>query len=101
MDMYEFYTGQVFDAYAYLGAHVIPEGVVFRTFAPNAQEVSLLHGNREIAMSQIYDGNFYEAVVPDALVGDAYEYRIHQRDGRYVDHCDPYGFGMMSLRRCW
>ncbi len=94
MDMYGFYTGQAFDAYAYLGAHITLGGVVFRTFAPNAQGVSLMLKNREIPMAKIYDGNFYEVTVPDAGPGDVYEYRIYQRDGGYVDHCDPYGFSM-------
>ncbi len=94
MDMYGFYTGQVFNAYEYLGAHTTPDGVVFRTFAPNALKVSLILGDREIPMPQIYDGNFYEVTVSDAGQGDRYEYRIYQQNGNYVDHCDPYGFHM-------
>ncbi len=94
MDMYGFYTGQAFDIYAYLGAHMTLGGVAFRTFAPNAQGVSLMLKDREIPMSRIYDGNFYEVTVPDAEPGDVYEYRIYQRGGGYVDHCDPYGFRM-------
>lgn len=34
MDYYGFYTGKIFDAYRYLGAHVEEEGVTFCTFAP-------------------------------------------------------------------
>ena len=97
MDKYGFYTGQIFDAYEYLGVHIMEDGVVFRTFAPNADHVSLIYGKAEteIPMNQIYDGNFYEIIVSDiTLLGMTYEYRIYQKDGSYVDHCDPYGFSM-------
>ena len=94
MDMYGFYTGTIFDAYEYLGAHVTPEGTVFRTFAPGADRIDLLCDGRVIPMQRVHDGNFYEAAVPDIEDGCAYEYRIWQRNRSYVDHCDPYGFGM-------
>ena len=32
MDLYGFYTGKIFDAYKYLGAHAESSGVTFRTF---------------------------------------------------------------------
>lgn len=94
MDMYGFYTGKVLDAYEYLGAHIILDGVVFRTFAPNAQRVSLLWNGQEISMQTVYDGNFYETTVKEAKAGDSYEYRVYTRDNRWTDHCDPYGFEM-------
>lgn len=95
MDTYGFYTGQVFDAYEWLGAHIGADGVIFRTFAPNAAGIQVLHGGREISMNQIIDGNFYEVTIPDAKAGDPYEYRIFKQGGRYyTDHCDPYGYGM-------
>ncbi len=96
MDMYEFYTEQTFDAHKYLGAHVTEQGVVFRTFAPNAAGVGLLLQDKEIPMRRIYDGNFYEATAA-AKVGDLYEYRIYFHGGGWQDHCDPYGF-QMELR---
>ena len=37
MDFYGFYTGQIFDAHAYLGAHPGPGGTTFRVFAPAAK----------------------------------------------------------------
>lgn len=65
MDVYGFYTGQVFDAYRDLGAHRTAEGMVFRTFAPSAREIRLLWRDREIPMAKVWDGNFYEATVPE------------------------------------
>lgn len=94
MDMYGFYTGKVFDAYRWLGAHTGENGTVFRTFAPNARGVDLLWKEERIPMLPVYDGNYYEATVPDAKAGDFYEFRIYGQNGETVDHCDPYGFGM-------
>ena len=42
MDFYGFYTGKIFDAYQYLGAHVEEKGVTFRTFAPAASRITLI-----------------------------------------------------------
>lgn len=97
MDMNDFYTGQSLNAYEYLGAHPLKNQVVFRTFAPNAEKVSLLLEGQEIPMVPIYDGNFYEVSVSDAGAGMWYEFRIYQKDGTFTDHADPYGF-YMELR---
>lgn len=94
MDMYGFYTGRIFDAYKYMGAHLTPKGVVFRVFAPGAKAVGLMLNGREISMRRIYDGNFFEEEVSGAAVGGLYEYRIYKHDGSFTDHCDPYGFSM-------
>jgi 1,4-alpha-glucan branching enzyme len=94
MDFYRFYTGTEFEAYQYLGAHFSPERTVFRTFAPGAEQVSLLLGSEEILMNRIYDGNFYEIEVSNLKEGVTYEYRIDKNHRGYTDHCDPYGFGM-------
>jgi len=94
MDFYGFYTGQIFDAYQYLGAHLCNNGVIFRTFAPNAVHVGLLYNEKEIPMAKVADGNFYEVIVSDAMPQTAYEYRIYRTDGVRADHCDPYGFAM-------
>lgn len=70
MDFYSFYAGKEFDAYKWLGAHITNNGVAFRTFAPNAQKVSLILQGREYPMSKAYDGNFYEIEITDAIEGD-------------------------------
>ena len=93
MDFYGFYTGEIFDAHEFLGAHKTSEGTTFRTFAPQAQKVELLLNDQCIPMEKIYNGQFYEATVQDVPFDSTYEYRIHAH-GRYVDHCDPYGNGM-------
>ena len=97
MDFYGFYTGKIFDAHKFLGAHVEEEGIVFRTFAPNATNISLIgefNNWNEQEMMQVYDGNFWEFRVHGAKPGMMYKYRIYGKDGRCLDHCDPFGFGM-------
>ena len=97
MDFYGFYTGKIFDAYQFLGAHIEEEGVVFRTFAPNAKRITLIGEFskwQEMEMQKVHDGNFWECRVSDAKAGQMYKYRIYEKSGRCIDHCDPYGFGM-------
>ncbi len=97
MDFYGFYTGRNFDDYEYLGAHIVKNGTMFRTYAPNASAVSLIgdfSGWTDIPMNPVGDGNFYELMCPDAKEGMRYKYRIYDRNSNFIDHCDPYGFGM-------
>ena len=97
MDLYGFYTGKIFDAYQYLGAHLQDRGVCFRTFAPAASRITVIgefNNWQEWEMNKISDGNFWELFVPDAAEGMMYKYCIYDRAGNGVEHCDPYGFGM-------
>lgn len=96
MNLYEFYTGKEFEAYKYLGVHREGNDLVFRTFAPGAAGVSLIaecNGWQEVLMYKVHDGKFYECRLPNGYEGMMYKYRIYSK-GTYVDHCDPYGFGM-------
>jgi len=99
MDMYGFYTGQIFDAHKWMGAHFFTdengnEKVSFRTFAPAADGINLILNDRIIPMNRIYDSNFYEVILDDVKEGDKYEYCIYSRGNNGINHCDPYGFGM-------
>ena len=97
MDIMKFYRGDEFEAYRYLGAHTCAEGTVFRTYAPNAEKVSVIgdfSGWEELPMKKILDGRFYGLEVAEAKEGMRYKYRIYEKKGGFTDHCDPYGFGM-------
>ena len=96
MDFQKFYMGEIYDAYRYLGAHVEQDGVVFRTFAPQAERVTIIgefNGWQEEEMTQAERAQFFEIRVKGARAGQMYKYVIYGRNGR-VEHCDPYGFGM-------
>lgn len=95
MDFYGFYTGKVFDAYQFLGAHRVDEKIVFRTFAPSAKRISLIgsfNDWQELPMEKIYDGNFWEAKIDILDQEIMYKYRIYTSDHDFIDHCDPYGY---------
>ncbi len=97
MDFYGFYTGKILDAYEYLGCHVDEKGAVFRTFAPAADKISVIGSFNdwtETPMEKIYDGNFWEVRIENAVPGMLYKYRIYRPNGFFVDHCDPYGYSM-------
>ncbi len=98
MDINRFYRGEVFEAYEYYGAHLSKNGTFFRTYAPNALKVSLIGDftgwDEEIPMQPVRDGRSYEIEVHEAEEGMRYKYRIYDRSGKFIDHCDPYGFGM-------
>lgn len=97
MDMYGFYTGKIFNAYEYLGCHLEQGGAVFRVFAPAAARIAVIgefNGWQETEMKKIYDGNFWECRISGVTEGMMYKYRIYRQDGKWIDHCDPYGYGM-------
>ena len=66
MNINEFYQGKTFDAYKNLGAHICDTGVLFRTYAPNAKGVNLLHGGNEIPMYRAENGQFFQVFVDGA-----------------------------------
>ena len=94
MDLQKFYDGQEFSLYEFLGAHVTPSGVVFRTYAPSAREVSVIgafNGWRGTPMHRILNGQFFEAEIAEAKPGQMYKFQITSRAGTH-DHADPYAF---------
>ena len=96
MDFQKFYMGEMYDAYKYLGAHIEGDSVVFRTFAPQAERVTIIgefNNWQEEEMTQAVRAQFYEIRIQGAKEGQMYKYIIYGRNGR-VEHCDPYGFGM-------
>ncbi len=93
MDIRDFYAGAEFFAHTWLGAHLTGGGVVFRTYAPAADDIYVRTDHGDYHMHRVEDGSFWEAQVDGMGEGDAYEYRIlHGKT--WANHCDPYGYGM-------
>lgn len=93
MDFSNFYKGLEFEAYEYLGSHTYFGGTTFRTYAPNADHISLIsdYSNwNEIPMNRSTDGKFWEVSVPEIKAGNLYKYRIYNRRGGFTEHADPY-----------
>lgn len=93
-DLDQFYNGQMFDAYQWLGAHLTDDGVMFRTYAPHASHIDLLWLDQQIPMHAVAESPFFEVFVSGAKEWDTYEFRVYGQNGSVADHCDPYGFGM-------
>ena len=88
--------GEAFDAYEYFGAHLENDGVVFRTYAPNAHRISIVgqfNNWQEQPMEQLHQSGVWVSFSKDARPEQMYKYIIYGKNGR-VEHCDPYGFGM-------
>lgn len=97
MNRQDFYTGKSFDTHEFFGAHIEKNTTTFRTFAPNARKISLIcsYNNwQEQSMAKTDGGGFYEITIPENLNNHLYKYRIYTSDTTFIDHCDPYGFGM-------
>ncbi len=98
MDFTSFYGGGCFEAYEYLGAHITENGTVFRTYAPNAVKIFVIgewnNWEETDELIRTVDNKFFELECPEAKAGMMYKYRIYRFDGRFIDHCDPYGYGM-------
>lgn len=95
MNFNDFYSGNCFDSYKWLGAHTDGNGTVFRVYAPAADSVSVIgqfNGWVESCMNRTIDGRFWELYIPNARAGMMYKYRVHH-GGKYIDHADPYAFG--------
>lgn len=96
MNFKKFLEGNSFDAYEYFGAHLENEGVMFRTYAPNAERVNLFGdftGWQEVPMEKCRNKGVWEVFLNYAYPGQRYKFVIYGKKGR-VEHCDPYGFGM-------
>ncbi|MGN1387705.1 MAG: 1,4-alpha-glucan branching protein GlgB [Bacillus sp. (in: firmicutes)] len=97
MIIQDFYDGRTFDAYEFFGAHIEDDEVVFRTYAPNAVKVSVFgefNDWQEEEMVEDGQSGIYCFRSAKAKAGMMYKYRIYKKGGRFMDHCDPYGFGM-------
>ena len=89
--MQEFYDGKAFDAYKYFGAHIENDKVVFRTFAPSAEKITIFGSfNNWTEEEMKRETEVFTFVSNKAKPGDMYKYVIYTKDGGRVEHCDPY-----------
>ena len=96
--VYLFHQGSNAKGYDFFGAHRCDDGnVVFRTWAPHAQKVSIVgdfNGWDENLnpMVKISDGGIWEGFVSDIKKFDNYKLCITSADGRKLMKADPYAF---------
>ena len=100
LDSMAFYGGNLYDAYAYFGAHPTVRdqkpGWVFRTWAPNAQAVSVVgdfcNWDRNAYRMWRNDKNMWEIFIPGLAEYDAYKFAVTGPKGEVTLKADPYGF---------
>ena len=100
LPVYLFHQGTNYKAYDFLGAHFAEQngkaGVVFRTWAPRAESVSVVgdfNGWNACSnvMARISEGGVYETFVENLSEFDLYKFAV-KSDGRTVLKADPYAF---------
>ena len=98
--VYLFHQGTNYQAYGIMGAHITDKdgkkGVTFRTWAPNAQTVSVVgdfNGWNKDAnlMQRISDGGVFETFIEGVKQFDSYKFAVTSF-GKTVLKADPYAF---------
>lgn len=101
-ELYLFHQGANYKAYEYMGAHRTTvdgvEGIMFRTWAPNAMSVSIVgdfnnwDNSKNPMISLNYQG-VWECFVPEKLEEySIYKFSIKTQDGNIILKTDPYAF---------
>ena len=68
MDLQQFYRGQAYDIYEFLGCHLTKEGAVFRVFAPSAASIDVtgdFHSVRKLVEMKRIQSNFLTKTIED------------------------------------
>lgn len=99
--LYDYLMGQCTDAYNYFGAHKVKEnkveGMIFRLYAPCADDVSVIgdFNNWDMfshKMKRIDDSGVWEIFIPGVTNYQSYKYHFRNAKGKYVDKIDPFAF---------
>lgn len=98
--VYLFHQGTNFASYDYMGAHFCSkngqDGAVFRTWAPNAEKVSVVGifndwDENSNVMTRISEGGIFETFIPNMKEYDMYKFAVSHA-GKTVLKADPYAF---------
>lgn len=96
-------TQNTFDApadrtslYRFMGAHIVPDGVRFAVWAPNAKEVSVISDGNGWTHSRDWlnssDTGVWSGVIKGAIPGTRYKFAIRTQSGQIIEKADPYAF---------
>jgi 1,4-alpha-glucan branching enzyme len=97
-DLHLFNEGTHLRLWEKLGAHIVPGGVIFAVWAPNAARVSVIgdfnEWNYVAHPLQAHEkSGIWEGFIPDIAKGTVYKYHIVSlHNGYRVDKADPVGF---------
>ena len=95
-DRNSFLSGRCADGYKYFGCHTLGDKTVFRVWAPNAQQISVVGDfnswdDTALKMRLLGDGIF-EAVTDRLAQYSNYKYSVLGADGKVVLKADPYAY---------
>ncbi|PCJ31918.1 MAG: 1,4-alpha-glucan branching enzyme [Gammaproteobacteria bacterium] len=99
-DLHLFSEGKHWHAYRILGAHPHQvdgiDGVLFATWAPSAQRVSVVGDfnqwdGRKHPMRVRSESGVWELFIPGISAGEIYKFEIRSQDGTLHSKLDPYG----------
>ncbi len=107
-DLYLFGQGTNYQAYRLLGALAQADGVTFRVWAPNADQVSVVGDfnnwdGRIHRMRCLGDSGVWEVFVPALAAGALYKFEVRNRhSGALMTKADPYAraFEMRPATAC-
>ncbi|MFO0427011.1 MAG: 1,4-alpha-glucan branching protein GlgB [Planctomyces sp.] len=78
------------------GAHLVPGGVRFSVWAPDASEVSVISDGNGWTPGRDWlnssDSGVWSGVVRGAIPGTRYKYAIRTRSGHLLEKADPFAF---------
>ena len=97
----DYLQGQCIDGFRYFGAHFENhngvDGVMFRLYAPMADDVSVIGewsswDMYKHKMNKIDDSGVWELFIPGLKDYQSYKFHFKNAKGKYVDKADPYAF---------
>jgi 1,4-alpha-glucan branching enzyme len=82
--------------YRYWGAHLVPGGVRFAVWAPNAKEVSVISDSNGWTSGRDWlnssDTGVWQGTLSNVTPGTRYKYAIRTHAGHLLEKADPAGF---------
>ena len=99
LPLYLFHQGTNYNAYEYMGAHLVDEKTgetVFRTWAPKADSVSLVGDfnnwdENANVLTRVSDGGVFEISIKGFSEFDNYKFAV-KNNGKTILKADPYAF---------
>ncbi|MCQ2753103.1 MAG: 1,4-alpha-glucan branching protein GlgB [Bacilli bacterium] len=99
--LYDYLMGQSIDGFRYFGAHFTKvdkkAGVMFRLYAPQASDVSIIGewndwNPSKHKMNKIDEAGVWELFIPNLKDYQSYKFHFKNANGKYVDKIDPFAF---------
>ncbi len=96
-DAYLFHEGTNYKSYNYFGAHMESDAVIFRVWAPNAEEVFVTGSfndwnTTKYKAYRVTEGGIWECGIKGVKEYDLYKFVIKTKKGELIFKADPFAF---------